>query len=400
MSSDQEAFRDRVRAVIAEHAPAGFQGVGALDPGEVDAFLEGWRKVLYDNGLLGITWPVEYGGAGRSIQDAIAAAEELTLAGLPLGVQTDGFGMRLLGNTLLHWGTDEQKAHYLPRILSGEDRWCQGYSEPGAGSDLAGLTTTAVLDGDEWRVNGQKVWTSAGHVADHIFVLCRTNPDAPKHKGISLLLMDMRQPGVDVRPIRMMSGGSDFNEVFFTDARVPAGDVVGEVDNGWAVAMTVLGFERGENTATEIIRFEAECDRLMALARERGRDDDPVIRQRIARSYTTVQIMRYLGEQVKADLLAGRAPGPGASINKLLWSEHHQEITELAMDLLGPDGLAPTGHAPLIVFGPDDATAPNSSGSWATIFLNARAGTIYAGTSEVQRTIVAERVLGLPKEPR
>ncbi|MET0804876.1 MAG: acyl-CoA dehydrogenase family protein [Acidimicrobiales bacterium] len=400
MSSPPEPFRDRVRAVIAEHAPEGFRGLGSLDPEEAEAFAERWRKVLYDNGLLGLTWPVEYGGGGRSIEDAIAAAEELTRAGLPLGVATDGFGMRLLGNTLLHWGSEVQKAHYLPRILSGEDRWCQGYSEPGAGSDLAGLSTTAVLDGDEWRVNGQKVWTSAGHVADHIFVLCRTNLDAPKHKGISLLLMDLRQPGVEVRPIRMMSGGSDFNEVFFTDARVPAGDVVGGIDNGWSVAMTVLGYERGENTATEVIRFEAECDRLLVLARERGRSQDPRIRQRLARSYTKVQIMRYLGEQVKADLLAGRTPGPGSSINKLFWSEHHQEITELALDILGPDGVAPTGHAPLIVFGPDEAKASNTTASWATIFLNARAGTIYAGTSEVQRTIVAERVLGLPKEPR
>ncbi len=400
MSSEPESFRDRVRAIIAEHAPQDFAGVGAVDPDELHEFLEGWRKVLYDNGLLGITWPVEYGGGGRSIEEAIVAAEELTRAGLPLGVQTDGFGMRLLGNSLLHWGTPEQKAHYLPRILSGEDRWCQGYSEPGAGSDLAGLSKPAVLDGDEWRVNGQKVWTSAGHVADHIFVLCRTDPDAPKHRGISLLLMDMRQPGVEVRPIRMLSGGSDFNEVFFTDARVPAGDVVGEVDNGWAVAMTVLGYERGENTATEIIRFEAECERLIALAKERGRHRDLLVRQRLARCHMKVQIMRYLGDQVKDDLLAGRPPGPGASINKLVWSEYHQEATELAMDLLGPDGLVPTGIAPLIVFGPDDATAANTTASWATIFLNARAGTIYAGTSEVQRTIIAERVLGLPKEPR
>jgi alkylation response protein AidB-like acyl-CoA dehydrogenase len=180
---------------------------------------------------------------------------------------------------------------------------------------------------------------------------------------------------------------------------VPAGDVVGGVDNGWPVAMTVLGYERGEHTATEVIRFEAECDRLLALARERGRSHDPRIRQRLARSYTKVQIMRYLGEQVKADLVAGRPPGPGSSINKLFWSEHHREITELALDILGADALAPTGHAPLIVFGPDDATAPNTTASWATIFLNARAGTIYAGSSEVQRNIVAERVLGLPKEP-
>jgi alkylation response protein AidB-like acyl-CoA dehydrogenase len=202
-----------------------------------------------------------------------------------------------------------------------------------------------------------------------------------------------------VRPIRMMSGGADFNEVFFTDARVPAGDVVGGVDNGWAVAMTILGYERGENTATEVIRFEAELARLAALARAYGRDTDPVVRQRLARCYTTVKIMRLLGDQVLAALLAGRPPGPEASITKLLWSEHHKVLTELAMDVLGPHGLVPEGPAPLTVFGPDDGRAPNTTASWSTIFLNARAGTIYAGTSQVQRTIIGERVLGLPKEP-
>jgi alkylation response protein AidB-like acyl-CoA dehydrogenase len=211
--------------------------------------------------------------------------------------------------------------------------------------------------------------------------------------------MDMRQPGVRVRPIRMMSGGSDFNEVFFEDATVPAGDVVGGVDNGWAVAMTLLGYERGESTATEVIRFEAEYDRLVELARQHGRHTDPRIRQRLARCHTAVRIMRWRGDRILAGFLAGDAPGPDASIAKLFWSEHHQDVTELAMDIMGPHGLVPSGRTPLTVFGPDESSAPNSTGSWATIFLNARAGTIYAGSSQVQRNIIGERVLGLPKEP-
>lgn len=399
MGETDERYRQEVRKFLADNLPAGFRGVGSLPDGEVHAFVEGWRKRLADHGYLAVHWPVAYGGAGLSTREAVIVAEELTRAGAPLGLPTDGFGIRLLGNTLLRWGTEAQKAHYLPRILSGEDRWCQGFSEPNAGSDLANLCTRAALDGDEWVVTGQKIWTSVGHVADHIFVLCRTDPSAaPPRKGLSMLLLDMRQPGVEVRPIRMMSGGFEFNEVFLTDARAPRYDVVGDVGEGWAVAMTMLGFERGESTATEVIRFEAEWHRLLELAQRYGRFDDPVVRQRLARCYTTVQIMRYLGAQALARVLAGGEPGADASLGKLLWSEHHQTLTELAMDVMGLDGLAPTGSPPLSVFGPDSPGA-DSTMSWAMTFLNARAGTIYAGTNQVQRNIVGERVLGLPKEP-
>jgi alkylation response protein AidB-like acyl-CoA dehydrogenase len=288
----------------------------------------------------------------------------------------------------------------LPRILSGEDKWCQGYSEPNAGSDLGNLGCRATLDGDEWVINGQKIWTSAGHKANWIFVLTRTAPDQPKHKGITFLLCPMDQPGIEVRPIRMISGESEFNEVFFTDARTARGNVVGEVHGGWAVAMTLLGYERGEAAASLPIRFRNELDRLLALAKSRGAASDPVFRQRLAGAYIKVEIMRYLGMRVLTQFLAGRQPGPEASITKLYWSEYHRQATELAMDILGMDGLVPTGRPPASAFQTDDPGAPNSSASWAGTFLNARAGTIYAGTSQVQRNILGEMVLGLPKEPR
>jgi alkylation response protein AidB-like acyl-CoA dehydrogenase len=304
----------------------------------------------------------------------------------------------MVGNTLLRWGTDEQKKWYLPRILSGEDLWCQGYSEPGAGSDLAGLATRATLDGDEWVINGQKTWTSEAHRANWIFVLARTDPDVSKHKGISFLLVPMHQPGVEVRPIKMMTGRSEFNETFLTDARTAAGNVVGTVNGGWAVAMTLLGYERGEAAATFPIMFRAELDRLLALARESGRAADPLVRQRLAWCYSKVEIMRFLGLRTLTKFLAGGAPGPGESTFKLYWSEYHKVVTELAVDILGDAASTPVGRGST-GFQADDVGAPNDSASWVGAFLMSRAGTIYAGTSEVQRNILGEMVLGLPKEP-
>ena len=255
-------------------------------------------------------------------------AEEFERAGVPSGIVNDVFSIGMIGNTLLDWGTDEQKRHFIPRILSGEDRWCQGYSEPGAGSDLGNLGTRAVLDGDEWVINGQKIWTSAGHLANWIFVLCRTDADAPKHKGITFLLCPMDQPGIEVRPIKMITGESEFNEVFFTDARCPKENVVGEVNGGWAVAMTLLGYERGEAAATFPLKFRTEFDRVVAVAKERGVADDPVIRQRLAWCHSKVEIMRYLGMRTLTQFLAGKHPGPDAAIFKLYWSEYHRIVTE------------------------------------------------------------------------
>src|SRR3954452_8515117 len=276
-SAEADAYREKVQAFLAEKLPSGWGGIGTLDGDELAAFVKDWRRTLYEGGYLAPGWPTDYGGGGLSALEQVILAEEFTKAGVPTSGPNDVFGIQMLGNTLLQWGTDEQKKRYLPRILSGEDTWCQGYSEPNAGSDLGSLGCRAVLDGDQWVINGQKIWTSGGHLADHIFLLTRTDPDAPKHKGISFLLVPMDQPGVEVRPIKMISGDSEFNEVFFTDATCPRDDVVGGVNNGWAVAMTLLGYERGAAAPTTPIRYPGELARLIALARERGVTDDPVM---------------------------------------------------------------------------------------------------------------------------
>src|SRR3954449_2150844 len=399
-SAEAEAYREKVQAFLAEHLATRWGGIGTLEGEAMERFTAEWRHTLYENGLLAQSWPTEYGGAGLSAMESVILGEEFAKAGVPSGGSNDVFGIQMLGNTLIQWGTDEQKAHFLPRILSGEDRWCQGYSEPDAGSDLGNVQTKAVLDGDEWVINGQKIWTSAGHLANWIFVLTRTDPDAPKHRGITFLLCPMDQAGVEVRPIKMISGESEFNEVFFTDAKCSKENVVGGVHNGWAVAMTLLGYERGEAAATMPIRFKGELDRLFALAKEYGRDQDPTIRQRLAWCYSQVAIMRFLGYKVLTQFLKGEQPGPSASISKLFWSEYHRKVTELSMDIMGMHGLVPSGRKPSSAFQADDPGAPNSTSSWANTFLNARAGTIYAGTSQIQRNIIGEMVLGLPKEPR
>ena len=398
-SPEAEAFREKVQAFLAEKLPAGWRGLGSLPREEVMGWTLEWRKVLYEHRFLAPGWPTEYGGGGLSPLEQVIIAEEFARSGVPTGGPNDTFGIQMLGNTLLRWGTDEQKAHFLPRILSKEDTWCQGYSEPNAGSDLAGLGCRAVLDGDQWVINGQKIWTSAGQYADHIFVLTRTDPDLPRHKGITFLLVPMDQPGVEVRPIKMISGDSEFNETFFTDATCPKENVVGGMNNGWAVAMTLLGFERGEAAATTPVRFRAELDRLMALARERGMAEDPLVRQRLAWCYAKVEIMRFLGMRTLTKFLQGHHPGADGSIFKLYWSEYHRVVTELAVDILGADAMAPSGRHPSSAFMTDDMGAPNDPASWVGTFLVARAGTIYAGTSQVQRNILGEMVLGLPKEP-
>lgn len=399
-SPEAEEYREKVQAFLAEKLPANWKGIGSLEGDALSGFVTQWRATLASSPYLAPGWPVKYGGGGLSALEQVIVAEEFTRAGVPTGGPNDPFSIQMLGNTLLMFGTDEQKEQYLPRIISGADVWCQGYSEPNAGSDLGNVGLKAVLDGDQWILNGQKIWTSAGHLADHIFTLCRTDPDAPKHKGISFLLVDMRQPGVEVRPIKMLSGESEFNEVFYTDAVVPKGNVVGGVNNGWAVAMGLLGFERGEAAATASIRFQAEYDRIVDLARHYGVASDPRIRQKLAWCYSQVQVMRYLGLRTLTKFIGGHHPGPDGAIFKLFWSEYHKIITELSLEIMGADALAPTGRKPSSSFQTDDAGAANSTMSWVSTFLNARAGTIYAGSSQVQRNIIGEMVLGLPKEPK
>jgi len=398
--AEAEAFRAEVRSFLAQHLPDGWTGIGALDRDDAEEFTIRWRRTLSDNGLLGLSWPKEYGGGGRTKLEQVVLAEELARACVPFGRLTDTTSVKMMGNTLVRWGTEEQKQHFIPRILSGDDIFVQGYSEPNAGSDLAALSLRADRDGDEWVLNGQKIWTSRAYEGNWIFVLARTNPDVAKHHGISFLLCPLETPGVEVRPIRMLTGESDFCEVFFTDARIPIGNVVGEVDGGWKVAMSLLGHERGEEAAINPILFRAELDRLLQLARDRGRDRDPVIRDRLAWCYTKVETLRFLGYRILTQYLRSGELGPEASISKLFWSEYHQRAVDLAMQILGAAGMVREGPRPLRYFRPDEPGAPNSTNSWIDVMLlNARAGTVYAGTSQVQRTIIGEQILGLPKEP-
>lgn len=399
-SPEAEAYRAKVRDFLDANLPREWQGLGSLSTDEGDEFTKKWRVTLANNDLLAVSWPVEYGGAGLTPMEQVVVAEEFAKRGVPTGGSNDVFGIQMLGNTLLQWGTDEQKRHFLPRILSGEDMWCQGYSEPNAGSDLGNLGCRAVRDGDEWVISGQKIWTSNGHLADWIFVLARTEPDAPKHKGITFLLCPMNQPGVEVRPIKMLTGESEFNEVFFDEARCPVDNVVGQVNGGWAVAMTLLGHERGSSAAVLPLQFRVELDRLLALAKETGKASDPVIRQKLAWCYSKVEIMRYLGLQTLTGWLSGKETGASSSIAKLYWSEYHLLATELAVAIHGMASTVPVGRMPGSAFNPDELGAPNSTMSWTTKFLHARAETIYAGTSQIQRNIVGEMVLGLPKEPK
>ncbi|WP_349816974.1 acyl-CoA dehydrogenase family protein [Frankia sp. Cppng1_Ct_nod] len=392
-------FRARVRAFLAANLPDDWKGVGSLAAPEADAFTRDWRDRLYRAGLLGVSWPLEYGGGGLTKLHQVVLMEELARARVPWGIRNDTFSIKMVGNTLLRAGTEEQKLRFLPKILSGEEKWCQGYSEPGAGSDLASLRTRAVLDGDEWVIDGQKIWTSMAHEADWIFVLARTNPDVPLHRGISFLLVPLHQPGIEVRPIPAMNGDSEFNEVFFSAARTAAVNVVGEVNSGWQVAMTLLGYERGEEAATNPVLFRNELDRLRDLVRERGLDGDPLVRQRLADCYARVEVMRFLGYRVLTGYLQGRPPGPESSVSKLYWSEYHKQVTALGLDVLGAAGMVVEGRMPPRAYRTDDPGSLNSTASWIGTLYNSVAGTIYAGSSQVQRNILGENVLGLPKEP-
>ncbi len=393
-------FRTKITEFLDTNLPAGWSGIGALPEDAREDFQNGWRQTLRANNLLAPNWPAEYGGGGLTHIEQVILNEEFAKRGVPTAGANDAFSIGMVGNTILVWGTDEQKAHYIPRILDGVDVWCQGYSEPDAGSDLANVGCRAELDGDEWVINGQKIWTSAGHTANMIFALTRTAPDSVKHAGISFMLISMDQPGVELRPITNMVGQDHFNEVFFSDARCPKGNVLGELNNGWAVGNTLLGFERGGAATITSLSFGAELDQFVELARQRGLTDDPHVRQDIARFHTNVQIMRYRGMQALTRYLRGDNPGPEASVGKLFWSEHHKAITEAAMHLLGADGMVGFGEETRGGLGAPAIGTENTPANWMASFMIARPGTIYAGTSEVQRNIVGERVLGLPKEPR
>ena len=399
-SPEAEEFRARVRDLLAENLPEDWIGMGALSEEEAHTFRVAWRKVLYENHLLAPMWPAEYGGGGLTRLEQVVLVEEFARAGVPTEGPNDNFGVDLLGNTILELGTDEQKAFLLPQILSGEMAWCQGYSEPGAGSDLAAIRTTARLEGDQWVINGQKVWTSEADTANWIFLLARTNPTAAKNRGITFLLVPLDQPGIEIRNIKQMTGHQEFCETFFTDVRTDASNILGAVDEGWSVATRLLGHERGGGTAIELpIRFRADLDRLVDLARESGVLEDPTIRQRIGWCYERIAIMRGIGLRAVTRFLADEPPGPESSIYKLFWSEYHVEHGKLAIDILGERATVVSGR--LAVWPHTDYRGtPNSTATWQGSLMNSLGETIYAGTSEIQRNILSERILGLPREPR
>ena len=397
---DVAGFREEIRDFLRAELPAGWAGLGSLDETAAREFTAWWRGRMAARGWLTPSWPREYGGAGLSKLQQVVLAEEFARAGVPVRGNNDVFSVKMIGNLLVRHGTAEQKERFLPRIVSGEDRWCQGFSEPDAGSDLASLRTRARLVDGEWIIDGQKIWTSDARTANWMFLLARTDPDAQRHAGITMLLLPMDQPGITVRPIHMITGGSNFNEVFLDGARTAEHNVVLGPGQGWAAATALLGLERGDEAATNPIFFRAEVDRLIGLARERGVAGDAAVRDQLARAYTRAEIMRYLGLRTLTGWLKGDLPGADASVSKLYWSEHHRETTDVAVSLLGADALTPTGRRPIRHYRTDDPDAPNSSASWVGTWLTAVSGTIYAGTSEIQRNILAETVLGLPREKR
>ncbi len=381
-NEEAESYRQKIQAFLGEHLPPNWSGLGALDENSRDTFIDEWRSLLAENKLLAVSWPEEYGGAGLSEVERIVLAEEFAKAGVPEGNENDGFSITMVGNAIIQCGTEEQKRQFLPRIISGEDRWCQGYSEPDSGSDLANLGTRAVLDGDEWVVNGQKVWTSSGHTANWIFVLCRTAPEAPKHKGISFLLVPMNQAGVECRPIINISNRHDFNEVFFSDAKTPKDHVVGDVNDGWRVANVLLGFERGHGATTDAVRFRDEFERVRLVAQDRGVTVDPLMRQDLARAHSKVEIMKWMGQRQVTSVLAGNPPGPESSLHKLLWSEYHQWFTEKTMHILGAEAMTPSGAQAAHGIQTDAIGAEFSALAWVQTMLGARPGTIYQKCNE------------------
>ena len=385
-SEEDEAFRREVQAWMAAHLVGDFAALGTgskLGEGEELEVRKAWERELSSGGWVGMGWPEAYGGRNLPITQQMIFHEEYVRAGGPNRVNF--FGEELLGPTLMAFGTDEQKQRFLPKILRSEEFWCQGFSEPDAGSDLANVKTTAVLDGDEWVVNGQKVWTSLGHIADWCFVVCRTDPTAEKkHQGISYLLVPMDQPGVELRPIEQITGTAEFNETFFSDARTSADLVVGEVNQGWKVVMGTLGFERGTAFLAEELRWHGEFENLVAYAQRRGLVADPVVRNRLVDSYIGLKLMKLNGMRTLSSLIKGAPLGPEASIGKLHWSSWHRDLGELNMDLMGAEGLVLS----------DDGT---EVADFQYSFLWSRAETIFAGSNEIQRNIIAERVLGLPR---
>jgi alkylation response protein AidB-like acyl-CoA dehydrogenase len=386
-SPAEEEFGQRARDWLEEKLSGEWsvlRGVGGpANEGPFEPRLA-WEKELHAAGWVGLGWPEEYGGRPATPNERIVFALEYARA---RGPHRAGYqGTNLIGPTILAFGTEAQKRRFIPRILAAEDVWCQGFSEPEAGSDLAGLRTRAELDGDEWVINGQKIWTSHGTDSNWIYVLARTEPDAPRHASLSILLLPTDTPGVELRPIRNIAGAEDFNEVFFTDARTPADMIVGARGDGWRIGQATLGHERGTGNLAYLVQFDGELQSVIELARERGLLGDPVVRRRLADLAIRLRVMHYTNFRNLTELMRAESPGPQSSLLKLSWPHWHQEMAALAMEIAGPASQ---------VVGEGYELDPVQ-----TSFLVSRAESIYGGSHQIHLNVVGERVLGLPREPR
>ncbi|MBC8340409.1 MAG: acyl-CoA dehydrogenase family protein [Proteobacteria bacterium] len=388
-SKEDEIFRTEIVEWLARNLTGEFASVkGRGGPGDEHALFEerhAWERKLGADGWIGVGWPKEVGGRDLSLNQQVIFYEEYARAQGPGRVGHIGEG--LLGPTLIHFGTDEQKARFLPGILSGETVWCQGYSEPNAGSDLANVQTRAERQGDEWVLNGQKVWTSGAAWSQWCFVVCRTDPDAqPKHRGISYILVPMDQEGVEIRPIEQMTGDSEFSEVFFNNARSDIDNIVGGENGGWKVSMGTLAFERGASTLGQQMLFNNELEEIIAIAKENGKAKDPVMRQRIVDAWIGLRLQRYNALRMLSGE-EGAIPGRESMIIKIFWATWHRDLGKLAMDVMGSHSEIADG-------------APYDLNSLQRMYLFTRSDTIYAGSNEIQRNIISERALGMPREPR
>lgn len=386
-SEADEVFRTAVTQWLADNLVGEFAPLrGRGGPGDEHVLLEerrAWERTLGGAGWTCVGWPKEYGGRGLSLMQQVIFFEEYARAQGP--GRLGHIGETLLGPTIIAFGTEAQKRRFLPPIVKGEELWCQGYSEPNAGSDLANVQTKAHREGDEWVIDGQKIWTSGAQWSEWCFVLCRTDPTAASHKALSYLLVPMRQKGIEIRPIQQMTGESEFCEVFFDSARTAAENVVGEVNGGWAVAMGTLAFERGASTLGQQLNFHNELQEVFERAQASGANADPIMRQRLAEAWIGLRIMRFNALRMLSH--EGAELGREALITKLYWATWHRALGKLAMDVLGAESEVA-------------AAAPYTLTRLQRLFLFTRADTIYAGTNQIQRNIIAERALGLPREPR
>jgi alkylation response protein AidB-like acyl-CoA dehydrogenase len=391
LTPQEQQFRDEFRAWLEANAPKDWEQrfPRGEDTQERFEFLRAWQKTMFEAGWVGIHWPKEYGGRGATLIEQALFIEEIARTKVPAPINV--LGLSLLGPTLIKYGTEAQKQRFLANILSGDEIWCQGYSEPNAGSDLAALRSEAVLEGDHFVVNGQKTWTSFGHHADWCFAVVRTDPDVPKHKGLTYMLIDMHSPGVSLRPLKQMTGESEFNEVVFQNVHVPVENVVGKVNDGWNIAIATLMFERGTLGASLQITFKRQIERLIELSKTimrngRPASEDSIIRQKLAQMYAEIEIFRLNQLRTLTRMNKTGVPGAEGSIQKIFWSEMNQRMQQVAMEMLGPYGQL-AGESQYAV----------DHGEWAHAYLRSRGNTIEAGTSEIQRNIIGHFVLGLPK---